>query len=87
MSFFYTQCIVPTIYNILSLLLYPLVGVIRFVTNSKYAFVCIYKVRLSPDNKNLIHWTKFDHVMLLKIVINSCGTVHSKTFQNIRLFT
>ena len=42
----------------------------------KYAFFCIYKVRLSPDNINLMHWIIFDHVLLQMIMLDSCGTVH-----------
>ena len=53
-------CIVPQMFNLLPLLLYSIVSVIWFITNMKYAFVCIYLVRLSPDNINIhvIHWFK-----------------------------
>ena len=37
-----------------------LVGVIKFITNGKYAFFCIYQVRVSPDNITLIHWITMD---------------------------
>ena len=38
--------------------------VIRFITNRKYAFFCIFQVRLSADNIILIYWIKIDHVQL-----------------------
>jgi len=38
--------------------------VIRLITNRKYAFFCIFKVRLSADNINRIYWIKVDHVQL-----------------------
>ena len=50
--------------------------VIRFITNRKYAFFCIFYVRLSADNIILTFWIKIDHVQLQIIMIDSCGTVH-----------
>ena len=38
--------------------------VIRFITNTKYAFFFICKVRLSADNIILIYWIKIDYVQL-----------------------
>jgi len=39
-------------------------NVIRFIKNRKYAFFCIFLVRLSADNIILIYWIKIDHVQL-----------------------
>jgi len=57
------KCIAPLNVN-LPLSQFSFVHVIRFKTNRKYAFFCIYHVRLSPDNIALIHWIKIDHVLL-----------------------
>ena len=53
--------------------------VIRFITNRKYAFFCIFQVRLSADNIILIYWIKIDHEQyetLYMITTEICGTVH-----------
>ena len=49
-----------------------------FITNRKYAFVCVLEVRLSPDEIILIYWIEVDHILLKKIMIVSYGFVHLK---------
>jgi len=56
-----TQWIVPQIFKLPPKhIFFDLL--IRFITNRKYAFFCIFKVRLSPDNIILLYWITIDHV-------------------------
>jgi len=63
-SSYLEQCIVPQNFELLPFLYFSFVRVLKFITHRKYAFFCIYYVRLSLDNHNLIHWIQFDHVLL-----------------------
>ena len=54
------QWIVPQIFKLLPKRHIFFDLVIRFMTNRKYAFFCIFYVRLSADNIILIYWIKID---------------------------
>ena len=72
------KCIVPKNIELLLFLYNSFVRVIRLIINRKYGVFCIYYVRLSHDNHNLIHWIKNDHVLLkmIMIMIDSWWTIH-----------
>ena len=55
---------------------YFIVRVTMFITNSKYAFFCIYQARMSPDKITLIHWIKIDYVQFMT-KNNRCRTVNN----------
>jgi len=58
------QWTVPQIFKLLPMRHIFFDLVIRFITNRKYAFFCIFYVRLSADNIILIYWIKIVHVLL-----------------------
>ena len=58
------QCIVPQIFKPISMRQIFINLVIRFITNRKQAFVCMYQVSWSPDNITIIHWINNDHELL-----------------------
>jgi len=58
------QWIVPQIFKLLPNRHIFFDLVIRFITNRKYAFFCVFYVRKSADNIILIYWIKIDHVQL-----------------------
>ena len=63
------KCIVPQNIELLLFLYNSFVRVIRLIINRKYGVFCIYYVRSSYDNHNMIHWIKSDHVLLKMIMI------------------
>ena len=58
------KCLVTKVFNNLPFLKNSFVSGIWLITNRKFAFFCIYYIRLSPANITLIHWIKIDHVLL-----------------------
>jgi len=60
----YWQLTVPQIFKLLPKRHIFFDIVIEFITNWKYAFFCIFYVRLSDDNIILIYWIRIYHVQL-----------------------